>query len=106
GEVQYSTSHIYEPELLRDDYISRSGGLTQKADKKRIYVVRANGSVIVQESSRWFGRSSTTPIRPGDTVVVPLDADRMNRLTLWTNVSQIIYQLALAAASANAIGVL
>ncbi|NNF67437.1 MAG: hypothetical protein HKM98_08000 [Gammaproteobacteria bacterium] len=105
GEVQYATSHIYQPGLGRDDYISRSGGLTDKADKKRIYVVRANGAVLAGEGSRWFQRANTAEIRPGDTIVAPLDADRMSSLALWTNVSQIVYQLALAAASASAIGV-
>ncbi len=105
GEVQYATSHIYERGLIRDDYIQRSGGLTQKADDKRIYVVRANGAVIASERSAWFRRSTATEIRPGDTIVVPLDADRMSTLALWTNISQIVYQLALAAASANAVGV-
>jgi len=34
-----------------------------------------------------------------------LDAERMKSLTLWTNVSQIIYQIGIAAASWNAVGV-
>ena len=105
GEVQYATSHIFEPGLSRDDYISRSGGLTQKADRKRIYVVRANGAVLSGEGSRWFKRKNVEEIRTGDTIVVPLDADRIGSLALWTSISQIVYQLALAAASANAIGV-
>lgn len=105
GEVQYATSHIYEPGLGRAAYISRSGGLTQKADRKRIYVVRANGAVLSGEGSRWFKRSNSVEIRPGDTIVVPLDADRIGSLALWTSVSQIIYQLGLAAASANAVGI-
>ena len=45
GEVQSATSHLYDPELSREDYIRLSGGTTKKADDKRIYVVRANGSV-------------------------------------------------------------
>jgi hypothetical protein len=36
---------------------------------------------------------------------VPLDVDRVRPINLWTNVSQIIYQLAIAAASAHAVGV-
>ena len=45
GEVQYATSHIFDSSLSVNDYIERSGGENLKADKKRIYVVRANGSV-------------------------------------------------------------
>ncbi len=56
GEVQTLTSHLYRPDLSRDDYIALSGGTTKKADKDRIYVVRADGSVVTS-GSRWFGRS-------------------------------------------------
>ena len=99
GEVQNSTSHLYDPALARDDYLRMSGGTTKKADKKRIYVVRANGSVETGSTSRWFG--STGDIRPGDTVVVPLDAERMRPLPLWTAVSTIIYNIAVAVAAVN-----
>jgi protein involved in polysaccharide export with SLBB domain len=105
GEVQNPTSHLYQPGLTRDDYIARSGGTTEQADPKRIYVVRANGEVLTAERSVWFRRSTADRMRPGDTIVVPLDADRVAPLARWASVSQIIYQLALAAASANAVGV-
>ena len=56
GEVQYETSHVFERGLTRDEYIAKSGGTTQRADTKRIYVVRANGEVVAQSGGRWFGR--------------------------------------------------
>ena len=96
GETQQNTSHVYLPELGRGDYIDLSGGLTRRADKKRIYVVRANGAVIAGSRSRWFGRGSDVEIRPGDTIVVPLDADKIRPLTFWTGVTQILYQGAIA----------
>ena len=99
GEVQTITSHLYRPDLARDDYIALSGGTTQKADKGRIYVVRADGSVVTS-GSHWFGRSGTN-IRPGDTIVVPLDAERMRPIPLWTSVTQILYQAAIAIAAVN-----
>ncbi len=42
GEVQSPTSHVFAAGLTRDDYIQKSGGITQHADRKRIYVVRAS----------------------------------------------------------------
>ena len=65
GEVQSPTSHIYIPGLTRDEYIARSGGITQKADRKRIYVVRANGNVVSGERTGWFRRSQSIDMRPG-----------------------------------------
>ena len=99
GETQQNTSHLYLPEVSRDDYINLSGGLTRRADKKRIYVVRANGAVVANNRSRWLGRGGNVDIRPGDTIVVPLDSDRMRPLTFWTSVTQILYQSAIAVAA-------
>lgn len=101
GEVQQGTSHIFRPGLSRDDYIGRSGGLTRRADKGRIYIVRASGEVITQRRSGWFARSRSGGVQPGDTIVVPLDADRVKPITFWTNVTSILFNLAIAAAAVN-----
>jgi polysaccharide export outer membrane protein len=106
GEVFYPTSHLYKKNLDQEDYVSMSGGTTKKADDKRIYVVRANGSVVTRNASAsWFESVDPKQIHPGDTIVVPLDVERIRPLSLWTSVSQIIYQLAIGAASAKAVGV-
>jgi polysaccharide biosynthesis/export protein len=96
GEVQSPTSYLYVAGLTRDDYIAKSGGTTQKADRKRIYVVRANGDVVASGRSGWFRRSQSIEIRPGDTIVVPLDTERVRGLPLWQSVTTIIYNLAVA----------
>jgi protein involved in polysaccharide export with SLBB domain len=99
GEVQYATSHVYDRTLNRDDYIGKSGGLTQRADGKRIYVVRASGEVVAQSGARWFRRDGGTDIHSGDAIVVPLDVDQP--LARWSAITQIIYNLAIAAAAVN-----
>jgi len=103
GEVQHATSHLFRDGRSVQQYINRSGGMTYRADEDRVYVVRANGAVVPSHSTNWFG--TNLEVRPGDTIVVPLDAERMKPLTLWTNVSQIIYQIGIAAASWNAVGI-
>lgn len=100
GEVQSPTSHLYRGRLDSDDYIRLSGGVTQRADKGRTYVVRADGSVI-SGGTLWFTPGSNIDIEPGDTIVVPLDAERMRALPLWTAVTSIIYNLAVAVAAVN-----
>jgi protein involved in polysaccharide export with SLBB domain len=95
GEVQSPTSHVYRAGLTRDDYIAKSGGATQKADWKRVYVVRANGDVVTGERRGWFRRSQTVEMRPGDTIIVPLDTERVRKLPLWQAVTTIIYNLTL-----------
>jgi polysaccharide biosynthesis/export protein len=98
GEVQNPTAHVYKTGLDRTDYIKLSGGTTQRADNKRIYVVRADGSVAPQDGGSWFGGGGSQ-LAPGDTVVVPLDAERMRPLPLWTAVTTIVYNLAVAVAA-------
>jgi len=101
GEVQNPTSHLYHPGYQRDDYISFSGGATNKAKKGQIYIVRANGSVVANSGNRWFEMSGTTAMHPGDTIVVPLDTERLPPLPFWTAVTQIIYNVAIAAAAVH-----
>ena len=95
GEVQTVTSHLYHPGLARDDYIAMSGGKTVRADSGRIYVVRADGSVVTGGGSRWF-QSSGVQMRPGDTVVVPLNAEHIPPLPFWQAVTQILYNVSIA----------
>ncbi|HZO21358.1 MAG TPA: SLBB domain-containing protein, partial [Steroidobacteraceae bacterium] len=98
GEVQSATSHLYRRGLGRDEYIALSGGLTRDADKRKIYVVRANGSVVARNGNRWF-RGTDVAIKPGDTIVVPLDTERMPPLPFWQAVTGILYNVALGAAA-------
>ena len=59
--------------------------------------IKADGSVFLPEKSGWFHDDVT--MSPGDTIVVPVEIDRLNNMTFWTSVSQIIYQMALGAAA-------
>lgn len=101
GEVQNATSHLYRADLKRDDYIRLSGGVTQRADTARTFVVRADGSVAAGESGRWFSRGAPRDVEQGDTIVVPIDAERMRPLTMWTAVTTIMYNIALSVAAVN-----
>ena len=102
GEVQNGTSHLYQSGLTRDDYVALSGGLSRKADKGRVYVVRANGSVVGANSG-WFGRGGQASIQPGDTIVAPLDTERLPTLPLWQAVTSIIYNVAIAVAAVGSL---
>jgi polysaccharide export outer membrane protein len=52
GEVQFPTSHLYNEKLDMNDYLNRSGGYTQNADKDRTFVVKANGAVMTNGAKR------------------------------------------------------
>ena len=44
-------------------------------------------------------RGSNAEARSGDTIVVPLETDRIRLLTFWTNATQILYQGAIVIAA-------
>ena len=98
GEVQYATSHIYKNGFDLHDYIDRSGGLKTRADQDRIYVIKADGSVRLASNDNWFA-SQGELLAAGDTIVVPLDLEYKDGLTLWAAVTQIIYNSAVAVAA-------
>ncbi len=102
GEVQSASSHLYQPDLSRDDYVALSGGVTSQADKSKIYVVRADGSVVANQH-RWLFSSDNVEIHAGDAVVVPLDAERLPALPMWQSITQILYQLAIAVIAVNSL---
>lgn len=71
GQVFSSTAVAYRPGRSAKWYLSQAGGPTQLANKKAIFVVRADGSVLGGKASLWGGSSLSAALQPGDTVVVP-----------------------------------
>ncbi|HEY6527130.1 MAG TPA: SLBB domain-containing protein [Cellvibrionaceae bacterium] len=101
GEVQFPTSHFYNAKLDAWDYINNSGGTKKNADTSRIYVVKANGTVVSPKSG-WV-RTTKRNVQPGDTIVVPLETDKKDTLEIFAKASSIIYNSALGAAALAAI---
>jgi len=95
GQVQVPTSHIYQSGLSAFDYVDLSGGAKKQADNDRVYVIKANGRVEIPNNGNWFSQNNNE-LKPGDTVVVPLDSYYMNDFTLWQSVTQIVYNAAVA----------
>ncbi|WP_428773736.1 SLBB domain-containing protein [Vibrio sp.] len=100
GEVQLASNHTFQPGMTVEDYISAAGGTKKQADTDRIYVVRANGSVMIPNNSFWFSRKDK-PLEPGDTIVVPIDTDYLDGLSTLTSATQILYQIGVAWSAVN-----
>ena len=102
GEVFVSNSHIYERNLAIEDYIGLSGGITSFADDTSIYLIKSDGSIVSpSQINSGFFRSNRRLLEPGDTIVVPLQVQPFNTIKATTEITQIIYQMALAAAAVN-----
>ena len=110
GEVFNETSLLYEEAGTVNYYLRRVGGMTKEADKKQLSVIKADGSVISKQQGRgklvfwdnefnqwFFGGFMNLELEPGDTIVVPRKLDRFFWLKSTKDITQIVFQIAVAA---------
>jgi protein involved in polysaccharide export with SLBB domain len=73
GQVYNPTAVGYLPGRSAKWYLSQSGGFTQIADKKAVFVIRADGSVLSAKNNSgfWMGDPMSAVLKPGDAIVVP-----------------------------------
>ncbi len=102
GQVFNPTAVSYRPGRSARWYLNQAGGLTQLANKKAVFVIRADGSVLASKnnSGYWSGDPLSASLRPGDSIVVPEVAPRIGTRN-WQNLFQ-AGQLAASAALAVA----
>ena len=72
GQVYNPAAISYVPGRDLDWYLKKAGGPTRIGDKKNIYVLRADGSVVVlqDQHSIWMGFGNVR-MHPGDIIIVP-----------------------------------
>jgi len=110
GEVFNPTAILYKQGRTVRYYLKKVGGLTKEADKKQVSIIRADGSVVSMaqkipgnikwdsETHSWvFGGFMNIELNPGDTIVAPRRMDRFLWLRTTKDVTQILFQMALAA---------
>jgi protein involved in polysaccharide export with SLBB domain len=109
GEVFNPTSLLYEKDRTVAYYLQRVGGPTGEADRKQISIIKADGSVVSiaqkdpdsvywdSESHQWnFGGFMNIRLNPGDTIMVPRKMDKFRWLQTTKDLTQILFQAALA----------
>jgi len=103
GQVFNPTAINAQPGRSAKWYLSQAGGLTPVADKKAVFVIRADGSVVSAKNNSsgwWSGDPLNASLRPGDTVVVPEKAPKITGVN-WTAImqtAQVLSSVALAVA--------
>ncbi|MCP4748913.1 MAG: polysaccharide export protein [Desulfobacteraceae bacterium] len=93
GEVAFPGAHTYVKNKNLKEYIEQSGGLNERANKKRILLVRASGKVLKCDS--WF-KLKNTKVNGGDSILV-LPKLKGKYLQVGKDLTQIIYQIAVGA---------
>jgi protein involved in polysaccharide export with SLBB domain len=106
GQVFNATAISWVPGRDAGWYLSQAGGATQSGDRKNIFIVRANGSVVGRGGgwgSLWsHGRVLDDRMEPGDAVVVPERV--IGGSLLWRNLigtAQIMSSVAITGAAAG-----
>ena len=102
GSVHNENVMLYRPNQTVGDLV-RTAGLTEDANPKTIFVLRADGSIFGRQSTGFFNQFESTRLMPGDTLVVPAKVDRetqynfvVRALRDWT---QIFSNLGIGAAA-------
>jgi protein involved in polysaccharide export with SLBB domain len=105
GAVYNKSSFIYHQNSTLGKYLRSAGGPTRGADNGRVFVIRANGSVVSKQSVShlWSGSFEAMRLLPGDAIVVPEKMNRGAGLKAFRDWSQILSSLAFAGAALHSL---
>jgi polysaccharide export outer membrane protein len=95
GQVYNANAFVYTPSQRVIDYLRRAGGPDREADKKRIFLLRADGSVV----SRQYAHVEVAPIYPGDTIVVPPILDQRAFFQRIVDIATVVGNVGVGAAT-------
>ena len=101
GQVQNQITVEYNTTFDLNDYINMTGGYSEYADKKGIYIIASNG--VARYGSRKLFSNDEFFLSPGDTIVVPREFGRVRGVALASIAVSTLSNLAIAAASLNSI---
>lgn len=76
GAVPSPATFRFQPGMKIGDFLKKSGDVLKLGDRGRIFVVRANGSVLAPRRGLFGGSVLNERALPGDLVFVPIDATR------------------------------
>lgn len=102
GQVYNSSAQTFQPGRTASWYLQQAGGTNDVANRKEIFVIRADGSVVGRRSTSWRGGVLSTKLNAGDAIVVPQRV--IGGSLLWKNlltVAQMSSSLAITAAVAG-----
>jgi protein involved in polysaccharide export with SLBB domain len=73
GAVYNENAFRYQPRERLSAYLAAAGGPTRQADTRRIFLIRADGTVVSSQSrgSFWHEKFGNLTLLPGDAIVVP-----------------------------------
>lgn len=109
GMVYNENTFLFKPGKTVSDYLNQAGGPTRDADKGRIYLLRADGTVASSQNADYllfFNSFSRREMLPGDALIVPEMLDKFQFTKELKDWSQIFYQFAIGVVSLKVLGAL
>ena len=107
GAVYDPNSFVYLAHKHAGEYLRTAGGPNRNADRKQIFIIRADGSVVSRQyldHTLWTDdKFNREVIYPGDTIVVPEQLNKTTLLRGLTDWSAVFSQFALGAAAIQVI---
>ena len=105
GAVYNSNAFRYETGKHLVGYLNDSGGATREADQKRIFVIRADGSVVSRQShgGHSHGNFENLKLLPGDAIIVPEKLRVSSKMGDLLQAAQFASQTALTAAALSVV---
>jgi protein involved in polysaccharide export with SLBB domain len=105
GEVYNANAFRYQPGKRLNAYLSDAGGATREADQKRIFVIRADGTVVSRQSRSSHSHSSygNLALLPGDAIIVPEKIRVSSAMNNFLQATQLASQAALTAAALSVV---
>jgi protein involved in polysaccharide export with SLBB domain len=105
GAVYDQNSFIYRASRRAGDYLHLAGGPNRDADRKAVFIIRADGSVVSRSAANglWGNQFDSLRINPGDTIVVPEKGFKPSAIRGVLDWSTLFSQFALGAAAVKAV---
>jgi protein involved in polysaccharide export with SLBB domain len=106
GAVYGQNVLLYRPDRRVRDYLTLAGRPNRVADQRHEFIIRADGSIFSKDTASgrfWSSGFESTPIYPGDTIVVPEKPIKPSAIRDVVDWSQILSQFAIGAAGLDAV---
>ncbi len=105
GAVHGQNVFLYDSKAKFADYLRLAGNTNRVADKKEVFIIRADGSILdrTQTKTAFSNHFDSEALFPGDSIVIPEKLIRPSAVRQLLDYSQILSSFGFAAAAIEVI---
>ena len=102
GAVFNQNAFLYDAKGDISSYIKLAGGITREADKKSIFILKADGTALSKAQKGWGFES--TRLDAGDAIIVPQEYEKIAWMRDIRDITQVLYQIAITTGTLKVLG--